>query len=95
MARAAWFSGEGPLKSLHDDSSDKYMREEGGAEDLLQSGGKGDAQILPARKAEGSLTVLCSSNLPSSGDHCLRSGEAAQGHAFHDSLQKSQWLPYS
>ena len=30
------------------------------------------------------MTVFSSSNLPPSSDHCLRSGEAAQGHAFHD-----------
>lgn len=59
------------------------MQEERGAKGLLQSGGKGGARILPARKTEGSLTMLSSSNLPPSGDHCLRPGEAAQGHAFH------------
>ena len=59
------------------------MQEERGAKGLLQSGGKGGTRILPARKTEGLLTVLSSSNLPPSSDHCLRSGEAAQGQAFH------------
>lgn len=36
------------------------------------------------QEKQRSLTVFSSSNLPPSSDHCLRSGEAAQGHAFHD-----------
>ena len=46
------FLGKVPSKSLHGDSSDNYMQKKGGAEGLLQSGGKGGAQIVPARKTE-------------------------------------------